>query len=93
MNTIDININSGKLESFSVELNEDKLEIAATIGLYAGQKRITSFVISNRSYSNTKFDVPPEMIEPIFSIARQIETIAILQCRKAMAELPEPESC
>ena len=93
MNTIDININRGKLESFSVELNEDKLEIAAAIGLYAGQKRITSFTVSTRSYFDPRFDVPPEMIEPVFSIARQIETIVIQQCRKAMAELPEPESC
>lgn len=93
MKTMNININQAKLLSYSVDLNDEKPEVSATIGLYAGTKQISQFSLRTQSfYSNSvEFDIPASMIEPILEIAREIETIMVRTCTIAMAELPEPK--
>lgn len=92
MKNMDININQARLLSYDVNLQEDRPEISATIGLYAGQKKISNFSITTRNYyEGVRFDLPPSMIEPILKIARELETITIRECNRAMAELPKPK--
>jgi hypothetical protein len=91
MNTIEININQAKIERFETVLDDDLPRVSATIGLYAGSKKISTFVIGSYSYygKDQKFDLPIEMIEPIMAIARRLEAITTMKCKQALMELPE----
>ncbi len=94
MKKIDININQAKLLSYSVTLGDDSPEVTATVGLYAGNKKISSFSLTTQSYyEGIKFDLSPDIVFPIVDIAKKLEAITVAQCKKALMELPEPEEC
>jgi len=89
MKKIDIQINNAKLLSYNVELKEDKPEIVATIGLFAGAKQISKFSLTTHTwYSDSiAFEVPVRMIKTIKKMAAELEDILILKCSQSMGEL------
>lgn len=92
--SIDIQITKGKIESFSVELKEDLPVVTATVGLFtADNKKISSFSIGSANWMNDKFEVPPEMIQPILDISQDLERIVMNRCNSMMGRLeaPKPE--
>ena len=91
MKHIDIKINRAILESYSVDVKKPAdIKVSATLGLYAGKKKITDVTFHTESWYNeeTKFDLPFKMIEPIAKIAKELEQIATRTCTSAMKELP-----
>lgn len=89
MKKIDININQAQIESYRVELKDGMPEVSATIALYAGLKKVSTFSVSTQNYYNTdKIELPVDIIEPIVKIAKVLEVIVIMSCRSSMAELP-----
>ena len=92
MKKIDININHAKLLSFSAMVGDETVDVSATLGLFSGEKKISDFTITTQEYySGVKFDLPIGMIEPIMTMAKQLEIIVIRECNSAMAELPAPK--
>ena len=84
-NKIDINITNGRLESFSINIGEDRLpSISATIGLYTdGGKRITTYSVDTRNYyGDNQIDLPIGTIPAIQKIAEEIEIATIRKCRE-----------
>ena len=91
MKHIDIKINRAILESYSVDVkNPADIKVSATLGLYAGKKKITDVTVTTESWYNkeTKFDLPFKMVEPIAKIAKELELIATRACTAAIKELP-----
>ncbi len=89
MKKIDIQINQAKLLSYSVEMTDDNPEVTATIGLFSGEKQISTFSLSTKSWQDVSFDLPISMIGPIKELASEIEIILIRQCSAAMGALGE----
>lgn len=88
MKKIDIQINQAKIKSFEVTFNEDeKLDVSARIGLFAGSKEISSFTLSTQSWQGKEFELPLSVIRPINKIAEDLETILIRECSNALGQL------
>lgn len=89
MKEINININKAKIMSFSVELVEDMPEVSATIGLFSGDKKISTFSLRTQSYysESIQFEIPTSMINPIIKIAEELETILIIEANKSLLQL------
>ena len=92
MNTINININSAKIESFSVALGDGSPSVRATVGLYAGGKKISDFTISTESWRDIQFTLPPDMVPPIIRIAQQLEVILVRECVTALNQIGVPNA-
>ncbi len=92
-NRIDIAVNNARLESFSVcSLSNKKIpDIGATLGLYAGEKKISEFRITTNSWDDNKFIAPIKLHESIVKIAIELEVIATQLCNSEMAQLPAPK--
>jgi len=88
---INIQIAHGRLEQFTVYLNEEgKKDISASIGLYTHQgKKVTSYCIDTRSYYENTIDFPISTFPAIQKIAEEIELSAIRHCREGQQSLPE----
>jgi len=86
---IDISINQAKIVSFDIEFNEDGgvPDVTATIGLYAGKNKISTFSLSTKSWSDKKFELPIGVIEPIKEISRQLEVVLVRECSSSLGEL------
>jgi len=93
MKNIDIQINKAKIISYEVDLKEDFPEVSATIGLFAGDKKISTFTLRTQSYyqDSIQFEIPLDLIEPIKDIASKLENILILKCSQSMGSLPAPK--
>lgn len=92
MKNISIEINNAKIESYSVELKDQLPEVNATIGLFSGEKQISSFSLNTQGfYQGVKFDLPARMIQPIIDIAHELENILTDQCKKSFVALPAHE--
>ncbi|MDD5551469.1 MAG: hypothetical protein PHS34_09430 [Candidatus Omnitrophica bacterium] len=93
MKKIDIQINQAKILGYEVKLNEDKPEVAAEIGLFSGEKKITTFRLTTENYysNSVMFELPYELIEPIKQIAQELETILTRECNKSLGRLPMPK--
>lgn len=93
MKKINIQINQAKIMSFSVEMEEKYPEVSATIGLFSGEKKISSFSLRTQNYysDSIKFDLPIEMIDPIKAIAKKLEEILIIKCSQSLGGLPAPK--
>lgn len=89
MKSIDININQAKLLSYHVEMNDDLPEVTATIGLLAGEKQISTFSLSTKSWQDVNFDLPISMIEPIKEIAKALEVVLVRQCSASLGALKD----
>jgi len=88
MRKIDISINQAKLINFEISLSDDNLpDVTATIGLFAGNKQISTFSLSTESWRDAKFELPISMIAPIKEISKEIETILIRQCSNSLGAL------
>lgn len=91
MKTIDIQINQAKILSYSVTLEDDRApEVSASIGLFSGQKKISSFALRTQTWSSEgmTFELPPDMVEPIVNISKQLELILVRECNKQLKRLP-----
>jgi len=92
MKKINIQINQAKILNFSVELKEENPIVSAKIGLFAGQKQISTFSISTQDYyGDVKFDLPIQMICPILEIAEKLEEILTLKCSSSLGQLTKPK--
>lgn len=94
MKTIDIQLNQAKITSFTVDLDEKEVpQVSVSIGLYSGQKKIASFGLRTQTYysEGLVFELPPEMIDPIVDIAKQLETVLVYECNKSFKRLPIPD--
>lgn len=91
-NKIDIHITHGKLESFSVGMEDKQINISANIGLYTDNKqKITSFSVDSRQYyGNQKIEFPLSIYPAIQKIAEEIELSTIRKCRENQLSLPSP---
>lgn len=93
MSKLDIQITQAKLISYSVELNDDKPEVTATIGLYTeGGKQITSYSIRTSEWTPeaTKFELPVTAIAPILGVAQELEKVVTKHCRDAQKVIEAP---
>jgi len=91
MKKIDIQINQAKILSYSVELKENQPSVTATIGLFAGEKKISSFSLSTETWQDITFELPTSVIKPILKIAEELETILIRECSSAIGALKAGE--
>ncbi len=91
MKHINIQINKAILETYSVNVEKTSdIKVSATLGLYAGKKKITEVTFHTESWygEETHFDLPFKLVEPIAKIAKELELIATRTCTAAMKELP-----
>jgi len=93
MKTINIQINQAKILSYEVILEKDYPQVCATIGLFAGEKQITTFSLRTQEYysNSMRFELPFDLIEPIKKIANQLETILIREANKSLKQLSAPK--
>jgi len=79
MKKINIGIDNAKILNYSVELNTEIPEVSATIGLFSGDKKISSFSLRTQTYysESIQFRLPIDMIEPIKQIAEQLNNLTI----------------
>jgi hypothetical protein len=89
MKKIDININKAELQRVTLVYQEKKLEVTASINLYAGDKKITSFEIGTESWRDDNFNVPPSCIISATSIRQALEPIIVAKCLASLKQLPE----
>jgi hypothetical protein len=93
-NKIEISITHGKLENFTVHIDNDgKKDINAVIGLYTdGERKISSFSIDTRNYyGQTKIEFPTKTLNAIKKICEELELITILKCREHQLSLNAPQ--
>lgn len=91
MQAIDIQLNQAKITSINIDLDNKEIpQVAAQISLYSGEQKIASFGLRTQTYytEGLTFELPPDMIEPIVNIAKQLEVILVQQCNKALKRLP-----
>lgn len=87
MKKIKIEINQAKIISFTVDMEEKYPELTATIGLFSGTKKISTFSLSTKSWQDLTFDLPIHLIDDIKNIADELETILILRCSQSIGRL------
>jgi hypothetical protein len=90
MKKIDIQITKAALKSFSVELQDKKPVVSASIALLTeGGKVVTDYSISTDSWQDeNKFELPMECIAPIVELARKLELVVTKHCRDSQLALP-----
>ena len=91
MKSIDTQINRARIISYSVTITEDMPQVSATIGLFAGERQVSTFQLSTEPYYGVQFDLPVRMITPIKDIAEELETILVRSCSQSIGELPAPK--
>jgi hypothetical protein len=87
---IDIHISKGKLESFTVYVDDENTpNISTTIGLYTEHnQKITTFSVDTRNYyGNSKIDLPIGTIPAIQKIIEELELATIRKCREGQLSL------
>mgnify|MGYP000903962379 FL=1 len=92
MKNIKITINNARILSYEVELGEDYPDVTARIGLFAGEKMISTFALSTKTWQDTTFELPFQMIKEINAIAEQLETVLVHECNASFKLLSEPEN-
>ena len=92
MRKIDIQITKAQLESFTASFErDDKLHLSATLALMTENgEKVSSYSLNTRSYYDNTFNLPINVIQPIFDIAREIEAITTRQCRSHHLQLTAP---
>lgn len=90
MKKIDIQITKAVLKSFSVELQEKKPVVTASIALLTdGGKAITDYTISTSHWqTENEFELPMECIAPIVDLAKKLELVVTRHCRDSQLALP-----
>ena len=91
MRTIRVDINQAKIENFVVGLGQDKPEVTATVGLYSGKKKITTFSLATTSWNDVKFQLPASMVPPILALADELEAILVQKATEMLALLESPK--
>ena len=89
MKKIDIKITNAAITSFTVQLNESKPEISATIKLMTkGGKEITTYTVSTCHWQDAnKIRVPDDILIPIVQIADKLEEIVTGHCKNQNKQL------
>jgi hypothetical protein len=92
MRSINIEITKAKLEGFTATFDsDDTLHLSATLALMTENgEKVSAYSLNTRTYYENKFNLPINVIEPIFKIAQEIEIIATKQCRSHHLELSAP---
>jgi len=93
MKKINIEITNAKILSYSVELNDEYPSVSATIGLFAGEKQISTFSLRTENYysNSVHFDLPTSLINPIKEISIKLEEILIRECNKDFLQIESPK--
>ena len=91
MKKIDIHINQARIISYQVELDDKEPKVTARIGLFAGNKQISTFALSTETWQDKTFELPVETIKPILEIAKKLETILIRECSSSIGALQSGE--
>ena len=100
MKTIDININKACIKTVQIDFERDnhtlkRPEVSATINLFSGDKKVTEFSISTKSYFSQKFELPLGMLGPITAIGKELEAILTQECVTALRRIeakPQPDA-
>ncbi len=83
MRKLDISVTKAQIKSFSVELDEKKPIVMATIVLITEHgKPLTEMTLSTNEYwpEGKRFDLPVSLLEPIVKIMRELERVAVIAC-------------
>ncbi len=89
MKKINIQINNAKIASYEVSFNDKEVEVTATIGLYAGKNKVSTFTIGTKSWDDKTIDLPVSLVNPIKEIAKKLETILVRECSSSLGELAQ----
>jgi hypothetical protein len=86
---INIHVNKAQIEGFSIDLKDKMPEAQVTIGLYADDKKITTFNCYDESsyYSGVKFKFTPGMIRSIKTLAKNLENAVMLAQNRDLLQL------
>ena len=89
MKKINIEINQAKILSYQVDLDEKYPNVCATIGLFAGEKKISEFSLRTQEYygNSLKFELPIALLDPIKEIAKKLEEILTIEASKELKQL------
>ena len=92
MSKIDIQINKAKIASYNVDLHDDETmpDVTAQIELFSGEQAVSKFTLTTKAWYGdaVKFEIPANLIDPIVSISKQLETILVRECNKQFKQLP-----
>ena len=96
MRKINIEITKARLSSFTATFEEDGesevLNLSASLDLMTeGGEKISPYSLNTKSYYGNTFNLPVNVITPIFDIAKEIELVATRQCRSHHLELEAPK--
>ena len=93
MGKIDININRTELETMTIEFKREYPEVKLQIGLYAGEKRITSISVGTKySWAEVPMDINMQEIDLIVQLKAKMEIAATLACSSAVGYLEAPKA-
>lgn len=89
MKQLNINITKAQLKGYSVELEEGKPIISATVQLLTeGGLEVTTYTASTHEWRSTnKFELPLAAIEPIVKLAKILEQEVVKHCRDSQLAL------
>lgn len=90
MRQLNINITKATLKSYTVELEEGKPVVSATINLLTeGGMEVTTYTVSTQSWysDKNKFELPIEAIVPIVKLAKILENATVTKCRDSQMAL------
>lgn len=85
MRDISINITKARIKSFSVELEDEKPVITASIALLtAGNEAIATYTISTASWTqeSRRFSVNPGMVDSLLTMAHELEQVVTENCKQ-----------
>lgn len=92
MKKIDIHIDKAILSSVILKFKEKELQADATIDLYAGDHKVSSFSIGTSHWdSSAEFDLPIQCISAAKEIQEALEPIVVSKCMSSLKQLPAPE--
>jgi len=87
---LNINITKANLKSYTVELEDGKPVISATVNLLTeGGMEVTTYTASTREWynDNSKFELPLAAIQPIIDLAKVLEDVVVTKCRDSQLAL------
>ncbi len=89
MKDLSISITKARIEGFSVQLDDDKPRVMATIQLLTpGGKKVTTYTIGSDHWEADKaFRLPPDIVEPILRVAHVLEGVVTDHCAQTAALL------
>lgn len=93
MKKISISITNAKIESFSVNIENNEPYISATVGLYTeNEKKISTFSVTNRKYYGEEITFPIEIYDWLYKMLDVIEQTVTLHAQSKICLLPDKKT-